>query len=283
MFFFYEYLAWLLAILLLLNDQRHYMAPKRIKRPISHEDDYDWKKTLFIWRSVSEEPLLTTKSLSSNYLEVSLSLISGSWISGTEKSIITDDIFKQHVDNKFNIKSIPKSLEGVDNIKTNSLDSIKAVNTTTPFDVISSYDLDNGEGYKTYSDDSHTLYIDGHKRTEQGGYICRLYGYGQNQFGNFCCYGFIELTKSEYKDGVHSNSSGSNSSEDNVDEQGAVVVASKYRKEVILSRRYLDDKDPRATIEGAEKVLNEYKEKFKSNDGKELKEEWRQTLPYKYK
>jgi hypothetical protein len=262
------------------------MAPKRIKRPISHEDDYDWKKTLFIWRSVSEEPLLTTKSLSSNYLEVSLSLMSGSWISGTEKSILTDDIFKQHVDNKFNIKSIPKSLEGVDTIKqleTNSLDCIKAVNTTTPFDVISSYDLDNGEGYKTYSDDSHTLYIDGHKRTEQGGYICRLCGYGQNQFGNFCCYGFIELTKSEYKDDVHSSSSGSNSSEDNVDEQEAWVVTSKYRKEVILSRRYLDDKDPRATIEGAEKVLNEYKEKFKSNDGKELKEEWRQTLPYKYK
>ena len=246
------------------------LAPKRIKRPkTSHEDDYDWKKTLFIWRSVSDENLLTTKSLSSSYLEVLLSLISGSWVSGTETTAITDDIFKQHVDNKFNIKSIPKSLKGVDNIKqceTNPVDIFKAYNTST-FEVISSYDLDNGEGYKTYSDDSHTLYIDDYLIIEHG-YIYRLSGYGRNQFGMFVCYGYLEYIKSENKDGVHSSSSSNTSIADNVDEQEAMVVTSKYRKEVILTRRYLDDKDPRATFEGAERVLKEFKEKFKSSDGK---------------
>ena len=234
------------------------MAPKRSSSK-RNEDVDDWKKNLFIWRGVTDKPILHKSTSTDNHQKHEYQLSwDGHWVPGNEKTEITDSLFAAHPHNKFKLHTIPQTFTDEHTVKQLESDHagplIKALNDKT-FEVLSSYDLDNGDGHKNFLDDSHTIYVDDHEI--EHGHVARVCGFGSNEFGSFISFGYIEFTEIVHE-GVHG-----------------------CRKEIVLVRRYVDEKDPRASVEGAEQVLTEFKDRCKSNDAREKKDAWRQALPYK--
>jgi len=224
----------------------------------------DWKKNLFIWRGVTEKSIVHKSTSTDSHASHEYQLcFEGNWIPGSETTEIVDSAFAAHPHNKFKLHTIPRTFSDVHTIKQLESDHagslIKAMNGLT-FEVLSSYDLDNGDGQENFLDDSHTIYVDDHEI--EHGHVARVCGFGSNEFGSFISFGYIELSEIAVNEGSGTAHHGS-------------------RKEIVLVRRYVDDKDSRASVEGAEQVLTEFKDRVKSKDAREKKDAWRQALPYK--